>query len=97
MSPRPDGWCPRKCDGARIGKQRFSSDLRGEGSGCTWRIWTAARVPALTETGVWTSYPSAFRAMGQAMEYITTLLESQPLLALLLTIAAGNLVGEVNI
>jgi len=31
------------------------------------------------------------------MEYITTLLESQPLLALLLTIAAGNLVGEVNI
>jgi len=35
--------------------------------------------------------------MGHVLEYIRTLLESQPLLALLLTIAAGNLVGEVNI
>jgi putative transport protein len=31
------------------------------------------------------------------MEYVTTLLESQPLRALFLTISVGYLVGEVNI
>src|SRR4051812_5699614 len=81
---------------------RFTNSARSNGTGCRWTTLSAIRLRHRRNSSLVFLASSATRAATRdsypvTMEYIKTLLEQQPLMALFLTIAIGYLVGEMSI